>query len=358
VMDPATFRAIVSGERRGPGGTLLRAMLRIAETPYAAAVGWRNRAYDHGRKEIHAAGVPVVSVGNLTLGGTGKTPMVAWLARWFRSQGRRVAIVSRGYGAAEDGRNDEALELEQQLPDVPHVQDPDRVAAARVVTEELECDLILLDDGFQHRRLGRDLDLVLLDALEPFGHDHVFPRGTLREPITGLARADVVVLSRSDMLRATERAAIRERVARLAPQATWAEVVHAPRALLSASGREQSLEELAGRKVAAFSGIGNPQGFRHTLSQCGYEIAAWREFPDHHCYDRADIEELISWARRAQQESEIEAVLCTHKDLVKIGIEKLGEVPLWALAVGIEFLHGAEEVICQVSQLLQPRDAS
>ena len=366
MMDSATFRAIVSGERRGLWATCLRGLLRLAESPYTAAVRWRNRAYDRGRKEIHQAGVPVVCVGNLTLGGTGKTPMVAWLCRWFRSQGRRVAIVSRGYGAAEDGRNDEALELEQQLPDVPHVQNPDRVAAARVATEELECDVIVLDDGFQHRRLHRDLDVVLLDALEPFGSlepletGHVFPRGTLREPTSGLARADVVVLSRSDMMEAAEREVLRERVARLAPDAAWAEVVHAPRALIAAGGNEQSLAELKGRRVAAFSGIGNPRGFRHTLEQCGYEVTAWREFPDHHRYSREDIEELVRWANGASEEDDktIEAVLCTHKDLVKIGIERLGNIPLWAVAVGIEFRQGEKDLVARVARLVGQENAS
>lgn len=353
VMDPATFRAIVSGERRGLGATCLRGLLRIAEVPYTAAVRWRNRSYDRG-KEIHSAGVPVVSVGNLTLGGTGKTPMVAWFCRHFRQQGQRVAIVSRGYGAAEDGRNDEALELEQQLPDVPHVQNADRVAAARVVTEELECNLIVLDDGFQHRRLHRDVDVVLLDALEPLGHEHVFPRGTLREPISGLARADAVILSRSDMMADDERTALRERVARLAPQAPWAEVVHAPRALLSASGSERPLAELQGQRVAAFSGIGNPAGFRHTLQQCGYQVTAWREFPDHHRYSREDIDELGRWVAEAKEKHGAAVVLCTHKDLVKIGISQLDDLPLWAVAVGIRFRTGEEGIIAKIAEILGP----
>jgi len=357
----------------------LRILLRVAECPYTMAVRWRNRSYDCGAKEAHAAGVPVVSVGNLTMGGTGKTPMVAWLCRWFRNQGRRVAIVSRGYGAAEDGRNDEAMELEQQLPDVPHAQDPDRVAAARVVTEELETELIVLDDGFQHRRLRRDLDIVLLDALEPFGHDHVFPRGTLREPVSGLSRADVVVLSRSDMMEETQREQVRQRAKELAPQAAWAEVVHAPRALISASGEEQPLESLRGKRVAAFSGIGNPAGFRHTLETCGYDVTRWREYPDHHRYSREDIEALVQWAMRAgdlaentkpdESEAEtnsgeqpaaeepVEAVLCTHKDLVKIDLPRLGNIPLLAVAVGIEFRTGEVAVVERLERLLANENA-
>jgi tetraacyldisaccharide 4'-kinase len=193
------FLDLVSGRRRGPAATLLRGGLRLAETPYAMAMSWRNRRYDRGKAVIHRAGVPVVSVGNITLGGTGKTPMVEWIARLYRRHQVRVAIVSRGYRAEEGGRNDEARELEQKLPDVPHIQNADRAAAARVAVEELDMQLIVLDDGFQHRRLARDLDVVLLDALEPFGFEHVFPRGTLREPLSGLRRADLVILSRADV---------------------------------------------------------------------------------------------------------------------------------------------------------------
>ncbi len=157
--------------------------------PYTIAVTVRNRRYDRGAAEVHNVGVPIITVGNLSLGGTGKTPMVKWLAQRFQNAGLRVAIVSRGYGAADGKHNDEALELAQALPNVPHIQNRDRVAAAQRAIGEFKSQLILLDDGYQHRRLGRDLDIVLLDALEPFGFEHVFPRGTLREPLVGLQRA-------------------------------------------------------------------------------------------------------------------------------------------------------------------------
>ncbi|HWC89722.1 MAG TPA: tetraacyldisaccharide 4'-kinase, partial [Pirellulales bacterium] len=208
------FHDLVSGRRRGPAATLTRGLLRVAETPYALAMRGRNWVYDHRYQTIEHVDVPVISVGNLTLGGTGKTPLVAWIARWLREHDVRVALVSRGYGATADALNDEALELEDRLPDVPHLQNPDRASAAHLAVEEFDCQAIVLDDGFQHRRLARDLDIVLLDACEPFGFGHVFPRGTLREPVCGLRRAHVVVLSRADMADAAQRAAIRQRVLR------------------------------------------------------------------------------------------------------------------------------------------------
>lgn len=316
----------------------------------------RNRAFDTGRSEVHNVGVPVISVGNLTLGGTGKTPMVLWLARWFRDRGSRVALVSRGYKATADSVNDEGRELEQRLPDVPHLQNPDRVAAARLAVQEFGAQLILLDDAFQHRRIARSLDIVLLDALEPFGFGHVFPRGTLREPLEGLRRANVAVLTRADMVDDVERARIHGIVERFAPNVVWAECRHAPQSLISSSGTQQPIHSLRGRRVAAFCGIGNPAGFRHTLDECGSKVIAWREFPDHYAYQPTDIEVLSSWA----QGSQAETVVCTHKDLVKLAASQLAGRPLWAVTIGMEFLAGQDalesklkEVLAQTSQPIE-----
>jgi tetraacyldisaccharide 4'-kinase len=345
------FVEVVSGRRKGIGATLTRGALRLAETPYALAVRWRNRQYDNGSRAIERVGAPVISVGNLTLGGTGKTPMVEWLCRWLRTRGLRVTIVSRGYKAADGATNDEALELEQKLPDVPHVQNADRVAAARMAVEEFEAQVIVLDDAFQHRRIARDLDIVLLDALAPFGFEHVFPRGTLREPLAALARADGVVLTRADMATPDERAAIAARVKKLSSRAWWAEGVHQPLALRSASGDENSLDTLRGQRVAAFCGIGNPAGFRHTLASCGYDVSLFREFADHHAYSRGDVESLAAWAKQAP----VEAVLCTHKDLVKMGVELLGGKPLFAVRVGLEFLTGRNDIETALEAVMPQR---
>jgi tetraacyldisaccharide 4'-kinase len=337
MIRPSTFRELVSGRRRGLIAAALRGALRLGETPYAWAMGVRNRRYDRGLAATHRVDVPVVSMGNLTLGGTGKTPLVVWVARFFRQRGKRVSIVSRGYAAGKDGLNDEARELELALPDVPHLQGPDRFKTAQQAIERWKPEVILLDDGFQHRRLERDLDVVLLDATEPFGFEHVFPRGTLREPLAGLARADVVLLSRADMISAAARQAVRERVAHLAPRAVWCEVRHVAQQLVDAQGQSQPLDFLAGKRVAAFCGIGNPANFRHTLETLGANVASWREFPDHHGYPRADVESLTQWATGA------DLAVCTRKDLVKLERTQLGAVPLWSIRVAIMFSAGQQE---------------
>jgi tetraacyldisaccharide 4'-kinase len=315
-------------------------MLRLAEIPYGWAVRYRNSRYDRRVASIHAVDVPVVCVGNLTLGGTGKTPLVEWLARWFCTRGVRVAIVSRGYGARDGIPNDEALELAHALPGVPHVQNADRVVAARETVDQYAAELIVLDDGFQHRRLRRDLDVVLLDASEPFGMEHLFPRGTLREPPESLRRADVVVLSRATLLDEPGRETIRRRVARLAPQSVWCEVDHQPTALANQAGQRLPLEHLAGRPVVAFCGIGNPAGFRHTLTALGCRPTSWREFADHHAYTREEIETLKSWAAATGAE----LAICTRKDLVKLQTVRLGATPLWAVEIELQFLRGQSEL--------------
>jgi tetraacyldisaccharide 4'-kinase len=272
------------------------------------------------------------------LGGTGKTPMVKWLAERLQSSGLRVAIVSRGYGADAGKQNDEALELAEALPGVPHIQNRDRVAAARQAIREHYPQVILLDDGFQHRRLARDLDIVLLDALEPFGFEHVFPRGTLREPIAGLRRAQVVCLSRADAISEADRSTIRKRVAQIAPQGVWCEAAHAASRLTNARGEFQPLDALRRQRLAAFCGIGNPAGFHHTLALADCKPVAWREFPDHNAYTAADQVALGEVAREANAES----IVCTQKDLVKLRQPELGSVPLWAVAIEMQFLRGQE----------------
>jgi tetraacyldisaccharide 4'-kinase len=346
MLGPTEFRDLVSGRTRGIGAGMARGLLRVAEVPYTIAVGLRNRRYDRAHADVHRVNVPVISVGNLTLGGTGKTPMVKWLAKRLQEFGQRVAIVSRGYGSNNGQHNDEAMELAAALPDVPHVQNRDRVAAATAAIQEFQPHLLLLDDGFQHRRLARDLDIVLLDALEPFGFEHVFPRGTLREPLAGLGRAHVVCLSRADAISAREREAIRARASQIAPQAAWCEIAHVASRLVNSRGETQPLETLRGRRVAAFCGIGNPAGFRHTLAAIGPEFVAWHEFPDHHAYTTQDLDALGALAAN----SNAELIVCTQKDLVKLRKPQLGNVPLWAVGIEIEFLcgqHALEQLLHQ-----------
>ena len=349
LFDAASFRNTVSGRKRGPLASLSRGLLALGEFPYTLAVTGRNACYDRGISKTHRVAVPVISVGNVTMGGTGKTPLVHWLTQWMQSRGVRVSIVSRGYKARSGRPNDEAMELAEKLPGVPHVQDRDRVSAAESAIKEHDSQIIVLDDGFQHRRIDRDLDIVLIDALEPFGFDHVFPRGTLREPLSSLARADIVALSRSDAVDAQQREAIRHRVQGIAPQAIWLELTHAPVALVSSDGLRADIGALAGEPVAAFCGIGNPAGFLHTLETCALDVVAFREFPDHHIYDTSELDSLHAWADDLPR---VAALVCTHKDLVKIGVPRIGSYALWAMMIGLEVRVGLDELESRLRTLV------
>ncbi len=340
--------SLIRGERRGPWARVQRGGLWLLSMPYGLAVRVRNRLYDRGWKKRHKAGVPVISVGNLTVGGTGKTPCVEYVARWCRQQDLRVAILSRGYGS-EAGRNDEALVLEENLPDVPHLQGADRVVLARVAVEELESEVLVLDDGFQHRRLVRDLDLVLLDATNPWGFGHLLPRGLLREPPASLRRAGTILLTRCDQVAPEELELLRGRVARMAPGILVAESVHRPAELVDARQVTADLHELRGRPVVAFCGLGNPEAFRNTLIGLGAEIGAFRTFPDHHSYTRTDIDELRRWARQQAKDC---VVATTQKDLVKIRLTQLGERPLYAVRIQLHITRNRDLLDQQLQEVL------
>jgi tetraacyldisaccharide 4'-kinase len=322
------YRGLING-RRGVGPALARLGLRAASMPYGWAVRLRNRLYDQGWKRIVRARVPVVSVGNLTLGGTGKTPCVEYVTRYLAEHGWRAVILSRGYGN-NGGRNDEALVLEENLPDVPHLQGPDRVALAVTAEQHSDAQVLVLDDGFQHRRLARDLDLVLIDATDPSGLSYLFPRGWLREPLAGLRRANAVILTRCNQVDPGERGRLREMVARVAPRVPIIETSHRPVELVNSDRLTAGLNRLAGRPVAAFCAIGNPEAFRHTLASLGATVVAWRTFPDHHRYSRQDVAELQGWA--AEQPAEC-LMVTTQKDLVKIQRPHLGGKELWAVRI-------------------------
>lgn len=352
-MRARDFYDLVSGRRRGPVAVVMRGGLALTEIPYRLVVGWRNRRFDTRSDSVHRLDVPVVSVGNLTLGGTGKTPMVKWLARWFRDADVRVTLLSRGYGTEQGVMNDEAMELEDALPDVPHLQNPDRVTAGQTAIDEFETQLLILDDGFQHRRLGRDLDIVLLDATEPFGFNHVFPRGALREPVGSLRRADVVCLTRSDLISSAERETIRQRVTNLSPQAIWCESISEPVGLLAvdASGRATELEPIesvAGQSVVAFSGLGNPDAFRHTLEAIGVKIATMIEFADHHAYTADDVRTI----GQAAIDAGVTTILCTHKDLVKVRVTELNGVKLKAVVIGARLTEGLEPLEKRLTKIV------
>lgn len=349
MLERTNILEIIRGKRTGLAAGCVRISLSCLTPIYRAAVGWRNRKFDRAlaredRTVIKQATLPVVSVGNLTTGGTGKTPMVIWIAKYLRGKGLRVVLISRGYGAGNSqtatGPNDEALEMEHRLPDVPHLQDPDRYRMSTIAVEELESEVIVLDDAFQHRQFHRDLDLVLIDATDPFGGGRLLPRGLLREPIANLHRADAVIVTRTHLVSQNELAATIDRIRCDLGDKPIAETTTRTTSLLPYNGSPVPLETIDQQAVYYFCGIGNPENFRRTVDSLGHPIVGSTHFDDHHDYDRDDLDKVANAARSAGAT----AILCTHKDLVKVALNRLQGIPVYAVLIEIEFQTGRSEI--------------
>ncbi|MFO8007545.1 MAG: tetraacyldisaccharide 4'-kinase [Candidatus Brocadiia bacterium] len=330
-------RRVINPARRGAGLTCVRAALLAASWPYGLAVRARNALYSRGWRRAYDPPVPVVSVGNITAGGTGKTPMVAWLARLMLIRNRRPAILSRGYGRHErlsvDDENDLLSHLAQG---VPVVVNPDRAEGAREAVRRHGADALILDDGFQHRGISRELDIVLIDALWPFGGGCLLPRGLLREPLSGLSRADVLVITRSDLVSPERVERISERLKELCPGAPVALCRNALEGLrpIPVPGTRQPADSLREGNWGWFCGVGNPEAFDLTLRQAGCAPVFGRVFSDHTDYGAAKVNELM----RAAEEAGCDALVTTEKDAVKLEAAMAGEppVPLFALQVTME----------------------
>jgi tetraacyldisaccharide 4'-kinase len=342
-----TLVDIITGRRRGPVAATARWGLRAASLPYGVSVGIRNFLFDRGFRTIHRVAVPVISVGNLSVGGTGKTPCVELIGRTLVAAGYRPVILSRGYGS-EFSRNDEAMVLEDNLPDVPHLQGADRVAIANTAIEELEADILILDDGFQHRRLHRDLNIVLLDATRPLDREWLLPGGLLREPAKCLTRADTIILTRTDHAQHVDKQI--ESIRRRVPNRPILLSQHQPIEWMNTSTR-LPLEALAGRPVFAFSGLGNPHGFLDTLARLGIQPRETRAYADHHNYSRQDVQDLRAWAKWLPKDG---VVLTTQKDFVKLRIDDLDGQALWALRIGLVITGGDTDLAVVLANMAPP----
>ncbi len=301
------------GTDENPALLLLRLVVMPLSLLMYAVVTARNALYDAGLLRSAAVGVPVVSIGNLTVGGTGKTPLVIALANRAVAAGRRVAIVARGYGAVADaeGRQDEVALIAARCPGATVVVAPDKLLGARRAAAQ-GCQLILVDDGLQHRRLRRDFEIVMLDARAPFGNGLLLPAGSLREPASGIARADVLVLTHGESLSGPEREAVEStvRAFRRGVPLVWAQ--HVPLGLRSvAGGPLQPAASLQGRDVHLFAGIASPAGFRQTVESLGARVTGLSSFGDHHAFRGRDLAAVRARARGS-------LIVCTEKDAAKV----------------------------------------
>jgi len=334
---------ILSGRRRGLCASVVRAGLSSAAVPYSAAMRLRRWAYRRGLLNRRRADAPVISVGNITTGGTGKTPMVAWVVQHLKGASRTPAVLIRGYKAVE-GQSDEA-ELLRQLTHVPVIINPDRVAGAREAVAR-GADVLVMDDGFQHLALRRDLNIVLIDATNPFGYGRCLPRGLLREPVAALTDADAVVITRSDEVESPRLEELRRRLDNLAPNASFHAAVHQPVGLIDEAGAKLPPDALNRRRVCALCGIGNPESFARTLERLGADIVSRCVFDDHVAYTPARIDAI----RHACRDGRAELLVTTEKDFVKLAGVSL-PVPLWRLAVVMNIVEGEQQLIDRIKNL-------
>jgi tetraacyldisaccharide 4'-kinase len=306
----------------------LRLVLRPVAALFAFVVALRNLAYDRGWLAAVSGGLPTIGVGNLTVGGTGKTPLAAWLVARLRDAGARPALVMRGYGS------DEALVHRRLNPGIPVIADADRVRGARFARSE-GATVAVLDDGFQHRRAHRDADVVLLSA-DRFGPVRLLPAGPWREPLTALARATMVVVTRKTASRVRARELLQHAL-RFAPSASGAIVHLAADGLVSAAdGTMLALDALAGTSVLAISAIGDTRAFESQLRSTG-AVVTGAAFPDHHAFSAAEVQAL------AYRTAEFRFAVCTLKDVVKLTPAWPREAPaIWYLSQRVIVEAGAE----------------
>lgn len=361
---------VIFEERHDFKARLMRGTLFGGSKVFEVLVKIRRWLYNVRLLRDKTLGIQVIAVGNLTVGGTGKTPVVEKFARELRDEGRTVAILSRGYRSkpeplhkqilnkillredrtppriVSDGKSllldsekagDEPYMLASNLKDVVVLVDKNRVKSGRYAIEKFGCDILLLDDGFQYWDLqGRRHDVVLIDRQQPFGNEHLLPRGTLREPPSHLARAHTIFITKCD----GDTKELRERIAELNSTAAIIECVHQPMYFEDVfTGERKGLELLAGKKVASLSGIAQPESFEQSLVKLGGELVYSKRFADHHRFTQQEIINAINRAKKRQAD----IIVTTQKDAVRFPKIDRRDLPFYFMRVEIKIVSGAND---------------
>lgn len=361
---------VILERREGGRANALKFILGLFALAYERAVQARLALYRSRVLRPQEIGCPVVSIGNLTVGGTGKTPVAEMLARELHKRGRRVAILSRGYKSVprpfaqrlrnrifkhldlfpprivSDGRKvlldsrragDEPHMLAKNLPGVCVLVDKDRVKSGLHALRHFDSDVLLLDDGLQYQRLRHRLDIVLVDRQSPFGNERLLPRGTLREPPANLRRASWIIVTKSGP---EPDAALMERLRRLNPTAAIIECNHAPRHWEDIrTGERFPIDHLRGRHVGAMSGIARPESFEDAVRLLGANVEITKAFADHHRFTKKEILRFLEWCDRRS----LDALVTTEKDAVRFPDIDAPPMPMLFLRVEIEILRGGSD---------------
>lgn len=375
----AYLLSVIEDRRHSKWALPIRFLLNLLSLLFRGAVAMRLWSHQFGLAKPHELGCQVISIGNLTVGGTGKTPIVEVFARTLQQSGRKVAILSRGYRKVEDPLwrrfwkrlsasktrvyeprvvsdgerllldsslgGDEPFMLAQNLPKVAVLVDANRVNSGRYAVQKLGCDTLILDDGFQNFHLKHRVDIVLVDRTNPFGNCRLLPRGILREPVGNLKRADFIFITKSNGDGAPE---LKQTLRKYNPHAEISECRHSAKYLQDVFTKEKApLEFIKGLPVAAISGIASPKGFEDELIRLGAKVLYHKRYADHHRYTQQEIINVIN--KGIQRGAKI--VVTTEKDAVRFPMLERRDLPIFFLRVEIEMLTGADEFRAWINRI-------
>ncbi|MEK6682728.1 MAG: tetraacyldisaccharide 4'-kinase [Nitrospirota bacterium] len=297
----------------------------------------------------------VISIGNITVGGTGKTPMVIAVAEVLAKNGKKVAVLSRGYKSIEEGKlkivsdekeikldpesaGDEPYLIAERLKGVPVITCPDRYESGKYAIENFGADAIILDDGFQNLAVKKDIDILLIDAINPFGNNHLLPRGVLREPLSAFKRADIIIITKADYPENISDIICTVRLYNA--HAPIFKASYRPSGLINlATGKEIGVGELNNKSVSIFSGIANPLSFSYLIKNAGAKIIGEFVFNDHHSYTKVNIDKIVGSAGK-----DVAMIITTEKDAVKIREFIKEDINIWAIRVDIDILDNRNEL--------------
>ena len=337
------YLSILYGQQRGFIAALIKSTLSAFTYPYSAVLNTRDFLYKNGVVKSTRLPVKVISIGNITTGGTGKTPLVEFMARYLLEKNKKVAILSRGYGGNNplqknnDNVNDECLILRENLRDVPVLAGKNRVKNGERAIRDYDVDCLVLDDGFQHLKLKRDLDIVVIDSLNPFGGENLIPSGNLREPLKNLGRADLFIISHCNQSKKQIIKSIYTKLKNVNNDAPVCESIHRPVHIESMiDGSILGPEWLMGKRIYGLSAIGNPESFTYTLKGLGADLIKHRKFHDHHNYNREEMGYIVSEARSL----DADAIVVTQKDIVKIRKMDIKDFNILSLKIEMQITKG------------------
>ncbi len=323
----------------GQSTSILNLPLGAAACAYSAIIRLRNFLYSKNWLKAHRANSVVISVGNITVGGTGKTPLVIWVCRFLQDKNINCAILTRGYKA--EAAKDEPAILAESCPQAKVIVNPNRVESANEAVSKFGAKVLIMDDGFQHRRLARDIDIVTIDATCPFGYGKLLPAGLLREPVASIKRANAAVLTRCDQISEAELSRIEQELRLINPDMIIAKSIHNPIGAKAMTGKEITIEQLKSRKMFAFCGIGNPDAFLNTIKNIGANLIGSRIYNDHYHYTSSDINGIYDQANRLGAD----LILSTQKDYMRYAIHDIKhEMPFAYLVVKIKFISGEDKL--------------